>query len=47
VTGGCSGAFWSDRHPRSTSFLPARPEPPGERARLWASVTEAVGVKPH
>ena len=47
VTGGCSGAFWSDRHPRSTSFLPARPEPPGERARLWSAVTEAVGVKPH
>jgi dehydrogenase/reductase SDR family member 12 len=47
VTGGCSGAFWSDRHPRSTSFLPARPEPPGERARLWARVTDAVGVKPH
>jgi len=47
VTGGCSGAFWSDRLPRSTSFLPGAKEPPGERAALWAAVTEAVGIEPH
>jgi len=47
VAAGSSGAFWSDRRPRSTSFLPARKEPPGERAKLWDKVTTAVGVRPH
>ncbi len=46
VAAGCSGAFWSDRRPRSTSFLPTQHEPPGERARLWKTVTGAVGVDP-
>jgi NAD(P)-dependent dehydrogenase (short-subunit alcohol dehydrogenase family) len=47
VTGGCSGAFWSDRHPRSTTFLPAAKAAPDERATLWAAVTKAVGTAPH
>lgn len=46
VRGGCSGAFWSDRRPRSTSFLPFQNEAPGERAKLWQAVTDAVGVAP-
>ena len=47
VAAGCSGAFWSDRRPRSTSYLPGQEDPPGERARLWETVTDAVGVDPH
>ena len=29
VAAGCSGAFWSDRRPRSTSYLPGQEDPPG------------------
>lgn len=47
VRGGCSGAFWSDRRPRSTSFLPFQHEPPGERAKLWQAVVDAVDASPH
>ena len=47
VTGGCSGAFWSDRHPRSKTFLPAVKASPDKRAKLWAAVTEAVGTEPY
>ncbi len=47
VAAGCSGAFWSDRRPRSSSYLPGQQDPPGERARLWETVTDAVEVDPH
>lgn len=47
VAAGCSGAFWTDRRPRSTSYLPGHQDPPGERARLWESVADAVGADPH
>ncbi len=44
VVAGASGVFWSDRRPRPLAYAPWQNETPGERARLWEMVSEAIGV---
>jgi len=44
VTAGASGVFWHDRRPRPIVYAPWQKESPGERARLWQAVSEAIGV---
>jgi len=44
VTAGASGVFWSDRRPRPLAYAPWQKETPGERARLWEAVSDAIGV---
>ncbi len=44
VTAGASGVFWSDRRPRPLAYAPWQKEAPGERARLWEAVSDAIGV---
>jgi NAD(P)-dependent dehydrogenase (short-subunit alcohol dehydrogenase family) len=39
-----TGEFWCDRRPRPTAYLPWQRETPSDRALLWDSCVDAIGI---